>query len=82
MASARDVKLTLKQIFLPLPAKAPEAEAASQMSLARTLAETVTGCQDIVRAAREVGSPRPSDIGKVALSDLSPRSAPPSTSST
>ena len=71
-ASAREIKLALKQIFLPLPATAPAAAVASQMSLARILAETVTGCQDMARAAREAGSPRPSDLGKFALSDLSP----------
>jgi len=70
-ASAGDIKVSLDQIFLPVSGGA--AERATQVELARTLRETVNGCEDMKKAAEEARSPRPPHLGDFTLKDLSPQ---------
>lgn len=71
-ADASQIKVGLKQFFLPVPKGAPADEVKSQIDLAKTVRETISGCTDIVTISKEVGSPRPADLGKHKLTDLSP----------
>jgi peptidyl-prolyl cis-trans isomerase SurA len=70
-ASADDITVTLNQIMLPLPRDATEEAVQAQMSLARALSETVSGCKDLVRAAKEARAPGSPELGKLRLRDLS-----------
>jgi peptidyl-prolyl cis-trans isomerase SurA len=71
-ASRGEVMLTLRQIVLPLARNAGREAVASQMGLARTLVRNVSGCADMVRAAKEVGSPSSVELGTIKAADLSP----------
>lgn len=70
--SAKPVTLDLRQIFLPLPNGAAAVDIEAQIDLAKTVRDTATSCQDFGVLAKEVGSPRPPNLGKFALKDLSP----------
>lgn len=73
--SAPDVsktKVDLKQIFLPIPKNAAPGEIASQIDLAKTVRESVSGCKDMIALSKEVSSPRPTTLGKFSLAELSP----------
>ena len=67
------VKVSLDQIFLPYVGSGPQADRQAQMDLAATLRETVSGCDDMKKAAAEVRSPRPPHLGNFDLKDLSPQ---------
>jgi peptidyl-prolyl cis-trans isomerase SurA len=56
-ASEDDTKVSVQQIIVPIPARARPEEAASQRSLAQTLSETLNGCEDLSKAAKELGAP-------------------------
>lgn len=71
-ADTKPVTLDLRQIFLPLPKTADATDIEAQIDLAKTVRDTATSCQDFGVLAKEVGSPRPPDLGKFALKDLSP----------
>jgi peptidyl-prolyl cis-trans isomerase SurA len=66
------IKVDLKQIFLPVPKNAAPTEVASQIDLAKTVRESVSGCKDMIALSKEVHSPRPTTLGKFSLADLSP----------
>lgn len=68
-ADPSDDKLTLKQVVVPLSRNAP-AEAEQQRQLARTVAETLRGCDDVDRMAAELGSKESGSLGTVRLGDL------------
>ena len=65
-----DTKLTLKQIVLPLSATATAADIQSQMDLARTITESISGCADIDSVGQELQSTESGDLGTVRLGDL------------
>jgi peptidyl-prolyl cis-trans isomerase SurA len=69
-APTGDAKVSLNQIFLPV-ANGNETERRSQMALAGQLRETLSGCADMEKAAREVRSPRPAHLGDYQIKDLS-----------
>lgn len=69
---AKPITLDLRQIFLPLPRRADATDIEAQIDLAKTVRDTATSCQDFGVLAKEVGSPRPPNLGKFALKDLSP----------
>jgi peptidyl-prolyl cis-trans isomerase SurA len=69
--SPSDIKVTLNQVFLPLPPQAPTDEAENQKLLAETMRETVDGCKDFEALAKEVKSPLSPTLGTFALTDLS-----------
>ncbi len=66
------IKVDLKQIFLPIPKNAVPSEIASQIDLAKTVRESVSGCKDMIALSKEVHSPRPTTLGKFSLTELSP----------
>ena len=66
------IKVDLKQIFLPVPKNAARSEVASQIDLAKTVRDFVTGCKDMIALSKEVDSPRPTALGKFSLAELSP----------
>ncbi|MEQ8194475.1 MAG: peptidylprolyl isomerase [Rhodospirillales bacterium] len=65
-----DTTVTLQQLFLPLSENAKPAEKASQMNLAKTMANTVLNCQDMEKAGKELGSPLSGKIGTVTMAKL------------
>ncbi|MGB0630206.1 MAG: peptidylprolyl isomerase [Alphaproteobacteria bacterium] len=62
----------LRQIFLPFPRAATPIDVEAQIDLAKTVRDTATGCPDFDLLAKEIQSPRPPNLGRFALKDLSP----------
>ena len=67
---ADDTVVSLKQVFLPIDAGATPEEAANQRNLAMTIAETTSGCDDLERAGKELGSSLSGDLGKLKIGEL------------
>ena len=67
---ADDTVVSLKQVFLPIAAGATPEEAANQRNLATTIAETLSGCDDLERAGKELGSTLSGDLGKLKIGEL------------
>ena len=67
-----EVKVSLDQIFLPVAGSSP-ADRQVQIDLAAQIRETVSGCDDMKKAAEEARSPRPAHLGDYLLKDLSPQ---------
>ena len=67
---ADDTVVSLKQVFLPIDAGATPEEAANQRNLATTIAETLSGCDDLERAGKELGSSLSGDLGKLKIGEL------------
>jgi peptidyl-prolyl cis-trans isomerase SurA len=67
-----EVKVSLDQIFLPITGNNP-ADRQAQIDLAAQIRETVSGCDDMKKAAEEARSPRPAHLGDYLLKDLSPQ---------
>ena len=65
-----DTVVELKQILLPMPRNAKPADVQTQMDLAKQISETVQGCDDVERAAKELRAPQSGDLGKLKLRDL------------
>jgi len=65
-----NVTVALRQLFVPLPSTADAAERAGQMSLASTMAELATSCQEIDKLAKELATPLSGDLGKVRLNSM------------
>lgn len=65
-----DVKVSLHQIIVPLPANARADEAAGQRNLAQTLSETLNGCDDMDKAAKEMGSSASGDTGLLRVGEM------------
>lgn len=55
-ASEDDVVVSLNQIIVPIPANARPEDIAGQRELAKTISETINGCEDMNAVAREMGS--------------------------
>jgi peptidyl-prolyl cis-trans isomerase SurA len=72
-ASTDDARVNLVQLLLPLERGASEADVDSQMALAETVRETVSGCADLGRVAKELGVPPPSDPQELRIGDLAPK---------
>lgn len=72
-ASPDDARVTLVQLLLPLEAGASQREQESQKQLAEQVRETVSGCADLARVAKEIGVPPPTDPQKLRLGDVAPR---------
>jgi peptidyl-prolyl cis-trans isomerase SurA len=65
-----DAKVSLNQVFLP---SGSETERRAQLQLAGQIRETLSGCADMEKAAREVRSPRPAHLGDYQMKDLAPQ---------
>lgn len=70
-ASTEDSILELQQILLPLRKGMPRPDVKAQENLARILSDTVSGCEDHLRAAREAKSAGSTKLGKIRLGNLS-----------
>jgi peptidyl-prolyl cis-trans isomerase SurA len=71
-SKATHVTVDLRQIFLPLPARASNDDIQTQIDLAKTVRDTATGCKDFDLLAKEMASARPPNLGKFALKELAP----------
>ena len=72
-ASVDDAKVTLVQLLLPLESTATEADVESHKALAQTVRESVSGCADLGRVAKELGVPPPTEPQQLRIGDLAPR---------
>lgn len=72
-ASPEDARVTLAQMLLPLDRNASAAEIESHKELAETVRESVSGCADLTRVAKELGVPPPTDPQQLRVGDLAPR---------
>jgi peptidyl-prolyl cis-trans isomerase SurA len=72
-ASPDDARVSLVQMLIPVEAKASPAERQSQEHLAEQVRETVSGCADLARVAKEMGVPPPTDPQRLRVADLAPR---------
>lgn len=70
--SPLDAQVTLKQVFLPLKAKASEAERSAKLAMAEGISSTLQSCEDVTRVAKEVKSPASPDLGTVVVRELAP----------
>ncbi len=67
---ATDVELDLKQILLPLDAKASPDELETQVNLATAIRGAIGGCEDVESVAAELKSSESGSLGKMRLGDL------------
>ncbi|NQW10856.1 MAG: peptidylprolyl isomerase [Alphaproteobacteria bacterium] len=65
-------RVTLKQIFLPVPPSAGDEGRAAQRSLAEAVAATAQDCADIDVLAEEVKSPVSPNLGEFSIGELAP----------
>lgn len=67
-----EAQVELKQILLRLPENAGEADIETLVALASAVRETVADCNDMSRAASEIGPGASADLGLVRIKDLPP----------
>jgi peptidyl-prolyl cis-trans isomerase SurA len=72
-SSPDDAKVTLVQLLLPVDRGASQTDIEQQTALAETVRETVSGCADLGRVAKELGVPPPTDQQQLRIGDLAPR---------
>jgi peptidyl-prolyl cis-trans isomerase SurA len=72
ITSPGDLKVSLDQVFLPIAADAGAEERTGQMELAKTISETVNGCDDMDKLAKEMESPQSGSMGTLRTGDLAP----------
>ena len=72
-SSPDDAKVSLVQLLLPIERGATQADIEQQTNLAETVRETVSGCADLARVAKELGVPPPTDQQQLRIGDLAPR---------
>jgi len=70
--AAKPATVDLRQIFLPFPNAATPVDIEAQLDLGKTVRDTATGCKDFDLLAKEIQSPRPPNLGRFAVKDLSP----------
>lgn len=71
--AADDARVTLVQLLLPVEQNAAQADIDAQTALAETVRETVSGCADLARVAKELGVPPPAEPQQLRIGDLAPR---------
>lgn len=67
-----NAKVTLKQVFVPVPPGSGPDAVASQKSIATAVSETAQNCEDMDTLAAELNSPAGTDLGTLAIGELSP----------
>ncbi len=72
-ASPDDARVSLVQMLLPLEPGAGDTERRSQEELAEQVRESVSGCADLARVAKELGVPSPTEPQKLRVGDVAPR---------
>lgn len=68
--SENDVQVSLHQLIVPVPANARPEHVAGQRELAQTISETVNGCADLDKAAKELGSSASGDVGMMRVGEM------------
>lgn len=68
--SSDDAVIDIRRLTLPLAETANQEAVEAQVDLARLMTETVSGCDDFERAAREAASVGPTSLGKQRVGDL------------
>jgi peptidyl-prolyl cis-trans isomerase SurA len=71
LSSAADAIVDLRHITLSLAPKADANAVTSQLEILRIMGETISGCEDFERAAKEAASAAPINLGKRRLGNLS-----------
>jgi peptidyl-prolyl cis-trans isomerase SurA len=70
LPGAEETKVTLKQILLPLPANASQADIQSTVNLASTVRGSINTCNDIEPLAQQLKAPGSGSLGTLRLGDL------------
>lgn len=71
-----DAEVVMKQITFPLSQSASRAETDATVSLARAVYDSVSGCSDLDRAARELQLKGATDLPRQKVGELPPRLRP------
>jgi peptidyl-prolyl cis-trans isomerase SurA len=69
-ASPEDALVEIAQMVFPLPPGAAQSDRDATLGLAETVRETVEGCADLERVARELRVPAPTRLAEVRIGDL------------
>lgn len=69
-ADPDDARVRLRRVLLPLSPNATSAGIENQMALARTVSETVSGCDDMQSAAQELGITDAPELSNLRVGDL------------
>lgn len=69
-ASEDDVQVSIHQIIVPFPPGTRQDEIASQTQLTQTISETVNGCDDLDKAAREMGTTVAAPAGLLRVGEM------------
>ena len=75
-ADPADATVSLAQLVLPIDSDASESEVAAQRELAETVRESVEGCEDLDRVAKELGAPPAAAAANLRVGDLNPAIRP------
>lgn len=70
--SPDDATVSLAQLILPIEPNASQDEIAAQKELAETVRESVSGCEDLQRVAKELGAPPADPAPNLRIGDLNP----------
>jgi peptidyl-prolyl cis-trans isomerase SurA len=70
--SDNDIQVSLHQLVVPIPASARSEHIAGQRELAQTISETVKGCEDLAKTAKELGSAASGDVGMMRIGEMAP----------
>ena len=65
-----NVTVNLQQVFLPLTQKASKTELNTQLNLAKSIAKTTSGCQNLDNVGKEMGSPQSGKLDNIKLDRL------------
>jgi peptidyl-prolyl cis-trans isomerase SurA len=68
--SDNDIQISLHQLIVPVPANARPEHVAGQRELAQTISETVNGCADLEKAAKELGSVASGGVGMMRVGEM------------
>ncbi|HEX6978169.1 MAG TPA: peptidylprolyl isomerase [Alphaproteobacteria bacterium] len=72
-ASPNDAHVTLSQLLIPVDGGTNATGRLGQKELAETVRDSVSGCADFGRVAKELGAPPPPDPQRLRVGDLAPR---------
>lgn len=73
-AGTAEVRLALRRLLVPVAPTAPDRGAKIQQ--AQRVAQSIKGCDDVPRAAAELGIQGSTDLGVLRVADLAPRLQP------
>jgi peptidyl-prolyl cis-trans isomerase SurA len=65
-----DIRVDLQQVFLELPKRASSETEASQLALAKTIADAAENCGDMEKLAKELGNTRSGKLNDIKLANL------------